>query len=69
VENQKGFGCENKVHNFFKETRYFVTFQFAVFYTGKECLGSARIILLGPSLQSLGHGEQYDYVMKASVSL
>ncbi|XP_023708263.1 mitochondrial tRNA-specific 2-thiouridylase 1 isoform X2 [Cryptotermes secundus] len=32
--------------------------QYAVFYKDKECLGSARIILLGPSLQSLGHGGQ-----------
>ncbi|PSN43522.1 Mitochondrial tRNA-specific 2-thiouridylase 1 [Blattella germanica] len=29
--------------------------QFGVFYEGDECVGSARIVELGPSLQSLGH--------------
>ncbi|XP_021927232.1 mitochondrial tRNA-specific 2-thiouridylase 1 isoform X2 [Zootermopsis nevadensis] len=41
--------------------------QYAVFYKGKECLGSARITLLGPSLQSLGHGEQNGCLVRGIV--
>lgn len=38
-----------------------------MFYKGKECLGSARITLLGPSLQSLGHGEQNGCLVRGIV--
>jgi hypothetical protein len=50
----------------YKDLRCCVTFQYAVFYKGKECLGSARIILLGPSLQSLGQCEQHDSSIRDS---
>lgn len=34
-----------------------------MFYKGRECIGSARITGLGPSLQSLGCGEQHDLLV------
>lgn len=43
--------------------------QYAVFYKGRECIGSARITGLGPSLQSLGHSEQHDWLVANSLSL
>lgn len=43
--------------------------QYAVFYKGRECIGSARITGLGPSLQSLGCGEQHDLLVAGALSL
>ena len=40
-----------------------------MFYKGRECIGSARITGLGPSLQSLGCGEQHDLLVAGALSL
>ena len=49
--------------------KFSVLLQYAVFYKNEECMGSARIVELGPSLQNLGFEAQEDILTRNVVCL